>query len=278
MFLQLLTYFFWLNSYEIYTIVYLGALIVINAPWILSVVFGMISIFLDDGQKSKIRIFSNRSEWLPVLRELIEDDHIPCAYGGKGKDFTPHQRIQSFELDNSNVDSDDLVENVLPLALLASPAKGIFSLHALQMGYVLLFGALQEFASSILLFLSFLPMEAALGDTWLRRIGSVLLVILLDIVTAGSCMNPIVVLGLWCQGTFGLLECIIKCLCQLLVTAYIINFMKLLFPESLHLETDGPSLSPVIGIETAVFAELVSGILLMIAIGMMTFFGEWGKP
>jgi len=66
--------------------------VVINAPWAVCLVYNVISGCLDDVQKAKIRIFSSdQNEWLPVLREIMDDDQIPKQYGGSAPTLTPEE-------------------------------------------------------------------------------------------------------------------------------------------------------------------------------------------
>ena len=50
---------------------------------------------MDEVTKSKVQIYSKRSQWEPALLELIEADQLPVRYGGKAPDFTPEECIQS---------------------------------------------------------------------------------------------------------------------------------------------------------------------------------------
>ena len=61
----------------------LGSVIIINAPAMLSWAWRIVQGFLNDSQKSKIRIFGcDAEEWQAVLLETIGEDQIPAAYGG----------------------------------------------------------------------------------------------------------------------------------------------------------------------------------------------------
>jgi hypothetical protein len=45
----------------------------------------MISYLLDDVTANKIKIYSTREEWEPILKEMIDADQLPPEYGGTGK-------------------------------------------------------------------------------------------------------------------------------------------------------------------------------------------------
>jgi hypothetical protein len=66
----------------------LGTLVVINAPAAVSVAWKVVSGFLDEATRVKIRIFgTDQKEWQAVLFDLIDKDQLPRAYGGKLPDL-----------------------------------------------------------------------------------------------------------------------------------------------------------------------------------------------
>jgi len=73
----------------------LGKLVVINAPSALAIAWRIISTFLDDVQRAKIRILSGPNDWMPVLLENIDISQIPRQYGGNAPDFTADEAISS---------------------------------------------------------------------------------------------------------------------------------------------------------------------------------------
>ena len=90
----------------------LGKLIVINAPSVLSVAWKFISSLLNDVQRAKIKIFSARKDWLPVLLEFIDENQIPRKYGGTAPDLSSEETFQSLNPPSSStVSSKELVEN-----------------------------------------------------------------------------------------------------------------------------------------------------------------------
>ena len=60
----------------------LGRLLIINAPSFFSVAWAMVKGFLDPVTVEKISIHGGPAEWLPKLRELIDEDKTPVEYGG----------------------------------------------------------------------------------------------------------------------------------------------------------------------------------------------------
>ena len=73
----------------------LGACIIINAPAMLSLAWRIIVTFLDDVTRRKVNILSHRSEWLPALLGLIDEDQIPRQYGGTHPDPDPATAFDS---------------------------------------------------------------------------------------------------------------------------------------------------------------------------------------
>lgn len=67
----------------------LGALVVINAPSVLSIAYRVIAALLDDVQRKKIQILTHKNDWFPVLLELMDEDQIPLQYGGTYPDPDP---------------------------------------------------------------------------------------------------------------------------------------------------------------------------------------------
>jgi hypothetical protein len=57
------------------------AIIVVNAPWAISGVWGIISKFMDPATVAKTRI-CNAEKSLAALREFIDDENIPAKYHG----------------------------------------------------------------------------------------------------------------------------------------------------------------------------------------------------
>jgi hypothetical protein len=75
----------------------LGKLIVINAPTALSIAWRIISGFLDAVTLAKINIYSKKSEWLPALLSIMNEDQIPAEYGGTAPDLTSEEALQSMD-------------------------------------------------------------------------------------------------------------------------------------------------------------------------------------
>jgi hypothetical protein len=73
----------------------LGCLVVVNAPTALSFAWRIVSGFLDPVTQSKIHIYSRRSAWEPVLKNLINEDQIPLQYGGTAPDFNLEEALRS---------------------------------------------------------------------------------------------------------------------------------------------------------------------------------------
>ena len=76
----------------------LGHLIIINAPSVLSMAWRVISQFLDDVTKMKIRIYGqNKLEWMPALLQLIDESQIPEQFGGKMPDLPQELILTTME-------------------------------------------------------------------------------------------------------------------------------------------------------------------------------------
>lgn len=58
----------------------LANIVMINAPWFFSTLYALVSPFIDPVTAAKIKIVG--SDYLPLLRELIDDDQIPSELGG----------------------------------------------------------------------------------------------------------------------------------------------------------------------------------------------------
>jgi len=68
----------------------LGTMLVINAPYLISSVWGMIKGWLDPRTVTKIEIISSTEASMKRLKELIDSDHLPRRYGGTADDlYTP---------------------------------------------------------------------------------------------------------------------------------------------------------------------------------------------
>lgn len=83
----------------------LGAVIIINAPSVLSIAWRVISTFLDNVTRMKVQIISNNNDWLPVLLSLIDEDQIPVQYGGTFPDPDPERGYDSMNPPNSSTRS-----------------------------------------------------------------------------------------------------------------------------------------------------------------------------
>jgi hypothetical protein len=71
----------------------LGALHVINAPRVLSILWRAISPLLDAVTKSKIKISSAKDCWLPDLIALMGEDQIPVLYGGTAPNLSEREAV-----------------------------------------------------------------------------------------------------------------------------------------------------------------------------------------
>ena len=59
--------------------------------------YRLVKPFMDEVTKSKIQIYSKRSQWEPALLELIEADQLPVRYGGTAPDLTPEECIATLD-------------------------------------------------------------------------------------------------------------------------------------------------------------------------------------
>lgn len=76
-------------------VLYIGTMIIINAPSALSIAYSIIRPFMDDVTRKKTIILSTREQWQPALEELIDKEQIPQMYGGLAPDLTPEQAFDS---------------------------------------------------------------------------------------------------------------------------------------------------------------------------------------
>lgn len=72
----------------------LGAIVVINAPYMLAFVWKIVSTWLDERTKQKIFIKRGKDDYLPVLKQLMDDDQIPQEFGGTGLIRAPVDMLQ----------------------------------------------------------------------------------------------------------------------------------------------------------------------------------------
>ncbi len=72
----------------------MGKIVVINSPYMLSFVWKIVSSWLDERTKQKIAIKRGPSEYLPMLREFMDDDQIPEEFGGTGLLRAPRAMIE----------------------------------------------------------------------------------------------------------------------------------------------------------------------------------------
>lgn len=63
----------------------MGATFVVNAPWIFSMVWKIVRVFLDEGVRVKVHICREGEETLTALRREIDEENIPSFLGGKCK-------------------------------------------------------------------------------------------------------------------------------------------------------------------------------------------------
>jgi len=69
----------------------LGKLVVINAPSALAVAWRVVKGWLDSRTREKISILAGEEEWGPLLRELVDHDQLPEAYGGGAPEVGPEE-------------------------------------------------------------------------------------------------------------------------------------------------------------------------------------------
>ncbi|ODN04853.1 SEC14-like protein 4 [Orchesella cincta] len=71
------------STYEAYYPETMGACIVINAPTVFSVLFGMMKPLMSGRTVEKIKIFSsNKDQWLPAVLEVVDPSEIREQFGG----------------------------------------------------------------------------------------------------------------------------------------------------------------------------------------------------
>lgn len=61
----------------------LGMMFVINAPYVLSAGWRLISSLLDEATNAKIRVCSSKDVWFDELLNVMTIDQIPKEYGGE---------------------------------------------------------------------------------------------------------------------------------------------------------------------------------------------------
>lgn len=62
----------------------------INAPWFFSTIWSLIKPFIDPITAEKIHILGCQDEYLPILRQYIDDSNIPPEFGGTMENFVWH--------------------------------------------------------------------------------------------------------------------------------------------------------------------------------------------
>lgn len=67
----------------------LGVVFIVNSPLIVSIFWGLVRPFLDPKTRDKVRIFSDRQQWIPALTEVIDPAHLPAEYGGSAAPAIP---------------------------------------------------------------------------------------------------------------------------------------------------------------------------------------------
>jgi len=60
----------------------LGHMFIINSPSIVQKIWSLIQFTLSEKQRKSIHIYSDRSQWEPVLMSYIDADQLPPEYGG----------------------------------------------------------------------------------------------------------------------------------------------------------------------------------------------------
>jgi hypothetical protein len=100
----------------------LGNMIIINAPYVLSIAWKVIQGFLDPVTKQKVKIVSsNRAEWEPLLQKYIDIDQIPFQYGGNAPDPIPEEAISAM---NPAVAEVEVSAEMLAAVMLDDDAGG----------------------------------------------------------------------------------------------------------------------------------------------------------
>ena len=76
-----------------------GTMVIINAPWTLSVAWKVIRRWLDARTVEKIRIVRGPEEYQPELDALIDRTELPCDFGGDGPPLTnPYEQQDAAEV------------------------------------------------------------------------------------------------------------------------------------------------------------------------------------
>ena len=57
---------------------------IINGPRFFSASWNLIKSWLDARTSGKIEVISDRKKWSQKLLEQVDEDELPCDYGGKG--------------------------------------------------------------------------------------------------------------------------------------------------------------------------------------------------
>jgi hypothetical protein len=60
---------------------------IINTPWFFSPLWSLIKPFIDPVTADKIHLLGNQDEYLPILRQYIDDSNIPPEFGGNMENF-----------------------------------------------------------------------------------------------------------------------------------------------------------------------------------------------
>lgn len=112
----------------------------------------------------------------------------------------------------------------------------------------LLFAFCQEFFGSLFMYLLFFPVGAMLGNTIEGWIFHFLAVICFDILTFGSCANPMICVALFLSGKLTFIGTVIRVAAELLVGLVAFSLLHAIVPEKLIDLTGGPEMSAGFGI------------------------------
>lgn len=70
-----------------------GWVMIINAHWVFRTAWNVIQVFVDEVTKKKIMILGDRDEWMDILKNLVDEDQLPVAYGGTLPDLTVEEIV-----------------------------------------------------------------------------------------------------------------------------------------------------------------------------------------
>ncbi|EKU22600.1 aquaporin sip1-2 [Nannochloropsis gaditana CCMP526] len=136
--------------------------------------------------------------------------------------------------------------------------------------------AIQEFFGALLMFLVLWPFVGVLGDTWTAWVAHFFFVMLCDIVSGGSQVNPSVSVAMFVHGAISFPGAIVRILAQLAAGVVAYPLLQKLSPS--YVGVGGPCLQDGVSTTTGALAEFTLTFALLTLIYLaITIIGAPGQ-